>query len=94
MHKTYLEAPADLQIYLRYSKDCDLDQTEVHRKYWDDPSLWTVDAAGERIPNEVKAMFDLRGRNGSEYIVKILNWRIAEDRLAYRLYLEVSLIDR
>jgi len=43
----------------------------------------------ENVPVEVQTMSDLRGRNGSEFIVKLQNWRMAKERRLYRLYLEV-----
>lgn len=36
-------------------------------------------------------MSDLRGKNGSEFIVKLLSWRMAKERRLYRLYLEVRI---
>jgi serine/threonine protein kinase len=35
---------------------------------------------------EVKTMFDLRGRLGSEYILKILNWRMSTENKLLRIY--------
>jgi hypothetical protein len=46
------------------------------------------DHRDQSIPIEVQTMSDLRGKNGSEFIVKLLNWRIAKERRLYRLYLE------
>jgi hypothetical protein len=43
----------------------------------------------EKVPVEVQTMSDLRGKNGSEFIVRLLNWRMAKERRLYRLYLEV-----
>lgn len=88
------------QLYLRQDdsgnvsnevvvKDCDFDQDRQSRLHWEYPSLWTTDGRGRSVPTEVKTMIDLRGRQGSEYIVKLLNWRIATERRLYRLYLEV-----
>ena len=72
-------------------KDCDFNETKRNRDQWDnDPSFFSQDHTGAWIPTEVMTMFDLRGKQGSEYIVKILNWRIARKRRLYRLYLEVS----
>lgn len=72
-------------------KNCDLNQAEDNRDLWDnDPSFFAKDDDGKKFPLEIVTMFDLRGKQGSEYIVKILNWRIAEKRKFYRIYLEVS----
>jgi hypothetical protein len=72
-------------------KDCDSNQNKETRDNWkNDPSLFTPNDDGRTVPTEVLTMFDLRGKQGSEYIVKILNWRIATKRRLYRLYLEVS----
>jgi hypothetical protein len=72
-------------------KDCDFNQNEDTRDNWEnDPSLFGQNDDGRKVPTEVLTMFDLRGKQGSEYIVKILNWRIASKRRLYRLYLEVS----
>lgn len=71
-------------------KDCDYDQDIDSRRNWDELQwMWTTDARDNTVPIEVKTMIDLRGRRGSEYIVKLLNWRIAEGRRLVRLYLEV-----
>lgn len=72
-------------------KECDHNQTEEDRYLWDhDPSLFSRDDDGTKVPTEVVTMFDLRGKQGSGYIVKILNWRIAGRRRLFRIYLEVS----
>ena len=95
-------------LYLKFSdsgniinrvvvKDCDYDQTAEKRHLWDgveQKSMWTTDHRGAKIPMEVATMFDLRGRIGSEYVVRILNWRMAEKRRLFRLYLEVSSSDQ
>jgi hypothetical protein len=72
-------------------KDCDHDQNADVRETWDEgPSFFSLNDDEEEVPTEVLTMFDLKGKQGSEYIVKILNWRIASERRLYRLYLEVS----
>ena len=71
-------------------KNCDFDQSERQRRIWDDEKwFWVKDHRDQSIPIEVQTMSDLRGKNGSEFIVKLLNWRIAKERRLYRLYLEV-----
>lgn len=55
---------------------------------WRYDCFWTTMPNGERIPNEVKAMFDLRGKQGSEFIVKILNWRMSTAARFFRIYTE------
>ncbi|KAM0720599.1 hypothetical protein Q7P37_004736 [Cladosporium fusiforme] len=73
-------------------KDCDLNTSGLEYN-WKTDDLWEV-VNGKRVPTEVKTMYDLRGKGGSEYIVKILNWRISEERRMYRLYIEVISIKR
>ena len=71
-------------------KNCDFDQSERQRRIWDHEKwFWVKDHSDQSIPIEVQTMSDLRGKNGSEFIVKLLNWRIAKERRLYRLYLEV-----
>lgn len=71
-------------------KECVFNQNERQKNTWDkDPSFFSKDHTGARVPTEVMTMFDLRGKQGSGYIVKILNWRITRKRRLYRLYLEV-----
>ena len=75
-------------------KNCDNDQNDYQRRLWDRRDTdnnwsWVRDHRGQKIPVEVKTMSDLRGKNGSEFIVKLLNWRISNARRLYRLYLEV-----
>jgi serine/threonine protein kinase len=53
---------------------------------WDTKCNWFVEPDGERVPMEVKTMFDLRGREGSEYILKILNWRMSTKNRLLRIY--------
>ena len=75
-------------------KEVDYNQDEDQIWTWDnDMGLFSEDHTGAKIPMEVKTMYDLRGKQGSEYIVKILNWRIARERRYYRIYLEVSSSD-
>ena len=66
-------------------KDCDYEKQEI----WDQEWFWLKDHRDQDIPVEVKTMSDLRGKIGSEFIVKLLSWRIAKERRLYRLYLEV-----
>lgn len=40
------------------------------------------------MPLEVKSLSDLRGRHGSEYVIKILNWAMDEQRMFHRIYME------
>jgi hypothetical protein len=77
-------------------KDCDYNQSQKKRDmYKEDNSLWTEDRNGAKIPMEVATVFDLREKPGSEYIVKILNWRMGpQGRHLFRLYLEVSCFNR
>jgi len=90
-------------LYVQYSdagditnrvviKDCDFNQTTDTKRMWDeDESLWTQDRNRARIPMEVATMYDLREKPGSEYVCKILNWRMGPlGRCLFRLYLEVS----
>lgn len=42
---------------------------------WEARWFWSLDRAGNKISTEVKIMYDLRSRNGSGYVVQILNWR-------------------
>lgn len=42
--------------------------------------FWSRDRNNDLIPTEIKTMFDLRGRVGSEYIAKILSWRMSRQR--------------
>jgi serine/threonine protein kinase len=53
---------------------------------WDTECNWFVEPDGELILMEVKTMFDLRGREGSEYILKILNWRMSTKNRLLRIY--------
>jgi serine/threonine protein kinase len=53
---------------------------------WGTECNWFVEPDRERIPMEVKTMFDLRGRLGSEYILKILNWRMSTKNRLLRIY--------
>ncbi|CAK1357714.1 unnamed protein product [Cercospora beticola] len=58
---------------------------------WTDRSLWTRGSRGYEIgsiPTEVQAMYRLRGKIGSENIVKIRNWRINRTALTYRIMME------
>lgn len=74
------------------AKDCDLRMPKA-KGLWKSEDLWTTDTTdsdAEKVPKEVKAIYDLRGKQGSEYVVRILNWRIAEKERFYRLHLEVS----
>ena len=66
-------------------KDCDYEDQEI----WDQKLFWLKDHRDQDIPVEVRTMSNLRGRIGSEFIVKLLSWRIAKERRLYRLYLEV-----
>ena len=66
-------------------KDCNYEGSEI----WDQEWFWLKDHRDQDVPVEVKTMSDLRGRIGSEFIVKLLSWRIAKERRLYRLYLEV-----
>ena len=73
------------------AKECDFNRDKDTRDTWDnDPSFSSKNDNKVKVPTEVLTMFDLRGKKGSEYVVKILNWRIATKRRLYRLYLEVS----
>jgi len=71
-------------------KDCDHDRTDGTRKLWAAKWFWLKDHRDRAIPVEVKTMSDLRGKIGSESIVKIMSWCIVNERKLYRLYLEVS----
>jgi hypothetical protein len=74
------------------TKDCDYnrpDRPDFGLLWSTAKWFWRKDHRDKDIPTEVKAMSDLRGKIGSEFVVKILNWRIAEKRKFYRLYLEV-----
>lgn len=42
------------------------------------------------MPLEIKALSDLRGRYGSRYIVRILNWTMSERRMFHRCYMEYA----
>jgi hypothetical protein len=90
-------------LYVQYSasgnitnrivvKDCDYNQTKQTQRIFDEHDcLWTVDRNNAKIPMEVATMYDLREKPGSEYVVKILNWRMGpEGRRLFRLYIEVS----
>jgi hypothetical protein len=90
-------------LYVQYSasgsmtnrvvvKDCDYNQTKQTQRIFDEHHcLWTVDRNNTKIPMEVATMYDLREKPGSEYVVKILNWRMGpEGRHFFRLYIEVS----
>ena len=72
-------------------KDTEFGRWDSAMLIWDeDKGFWSIDRNGKRVPTEVKTMYDLRGCHGSEYIVRILNWRIARRRKVYRIYMEVS----
>jgi hypothetical protein len=73
-------------------KDCDYNQTKQTQRIFDEHDcLWTMDRNNTKIPMEVATMYDLREKPGSEYVVKILNWRMGpEGRRLFRLYIEVS----
>lgn len=71
-------------------KDCDFGLDAGQRYMWDNMGwLWATDRNQPNVPVEVQMMSDLRGRIGAEFVVKILNWRIARERRLFRLYLEV-----
>lgn len=71
-------------------KDCDYNLTRNGRELWDQLGwFWVTSHQNQEVPIEVQTMSDLRGRVGAEFVVKILNWRIARERRLYRLYLEV-----
>jgi hypothetical protein len=73
-------------------KDCDYNQTKQTQRIFDEHHcLWTVDRNNTKIPMEVATMYDLREKPGSEYVVKILNWRMGpKGGRFFRLYLEIS----
>jgi len=75
-------------------KDCDYDRPGFYEDLWNSKRwwFWLKDLRDKDIPVEVKTMSTLRRRIGSEYVVKLLSWRIAEERKLYRLYLEVYYI--
>jgi len=50
--------------------------------------FWSKDRNDQLIPTEMKALYDLRGRIGSEYIVQILGFRLSVYRKMHRQYLE------
>lgn len=57
---------------------------------WDDVNLWSgggPDGANS-VPNEVQAMYNLRGRIGSEAILKVRNWRLRRADRVYRTITE------
>lgn len=55
---------------------------------WRSRWFWSKDRHGELIPTEIKALYDLRGRRGSEYVVQILGWKKSILRKMHRQYLE------
>jgi len=56
---------------------------------WDDLNLWwTETPEGQRVPNEVKALYALRDLPGGDTVTRIINWRIQEKALAFRMYME------
>ncbi|KXT00414.1 hypothetical protein AC578_3343 [Pseudocercospora eumusae] len=70
-------------------KDTTLNSMQWSKKFnhfWYDP----LDPGGREktVHSEIAAMAALRGRKASTNIVNLRNWRVFEDRLMYRLYLE------
>lgn len=57
---------------------------------WEDPNLWTGGKPSDAnsVPNEVQAMYNLRGKIGSETIVKIRNWRLRRAERMHRIMTE------
>lgn len=57
---------------------------------WEDPNLWTGGSPNDAnsVPNEVQAMYNLRGKIGSETIVKIRNWRLRRAERMHRIMTE------
>lgn len=75
-------------------KDCDYESGTAQRDIWDlFDWFWVKDHRDQDIPVEVKTMSDIRGKIGSEFIVRILNWRLAKDIRLYRIYLEVCIVN-
>lgn len=57
---------------------------------WEDPNLWTGGkwSDANSVPSEVQAMYNLRGKIGSETIVKIRNWRLRRAERMHRIMTE------
>lgn len=68
------------------AKDCDYNGHGA----WDFACSWSKTPDGKSVPMEVKTMFDLRGRLGSEYVLKIINWRMSMKDRFYRIYTEYA----
>lgn len=66
-------------------KDSD-HRKKAHR--WNARWFWSLDQSNNPIPTEAKTMYDLRSRVGSNYIVRILNWRLMARLKTHRIYLE------
>ena len=71
-------------------EDSYFDQKPSQLHMWKDETAWATDEdTGRRVPAEVQAMLNVRIKLGSEYIVKLLNWKMVEKMKMYRLYLEL-----
>ena len=57
------------------------------RMWRDKHFFWQLDRNGRKIPTEIKVMYDLRGRGGSQYVVRVLKWRVALHRKKQRVYM-------
>lgn len=51
-------------------------------------SKWKDPEDPSSVPNEIQAMYNLSGQDGSENIIKIRNWRIRRDDMYHRIYME------
>lgn len=67
-------------------RDSEFTGNERERQWRDRGWFWTRDRDGEKIPSEVKMLYDLRSR--TDYAVKIRNWRIEHRRKVHRMFLE------
>jgi len=70
-------------------KDSHYDGARESRTWWKHPRFWAT-SKGINVPMEIKALSDIRGRHESEYVVKILNWTMSEDRLMFRYYMKYA----
>lgn len=63
----------NLRIQRVVFKDSDFRQAH-HVASWPNRNyLWSRDRNQKKVPTELKAMYDLKSRHGSEYVVEILN---------------------
>ncbi|KAF2768833.1 kinase-like protein [Teratosphaeria nubilosa] len=69
-----------------------IDYVGTSNDAWHDPELWIQDPTNptRKLPNEIVAMLLLRGREGSENIVRIRGYRLRAKEMFTRIFMEFA----